>query len=220
MQQAQRRHDMAKVAAGRPKLMLGQQVIQWQWIHVQLARLHLPPDRLAALLGVIAGDAVPEATAAKWRGGPGLRSCVEPEDLMHRWWRCPRRHALRQQALSGAKLKALAALPRCEVEYGIPVELLAVRRWRGGLLPDRPQQLPSSLRYYTDGSCLRPRLPEVRVAAWAVVGCNGGEWWRRAGPAPAGKPLGEPSWLQYATCSMKPPQAPSSPTAWGSSSGA
>ena len=43
---------------------------------------------------------------------------------------------------------------------------------------------PSSRRYYPDGSCLRPRLPEVRVAAWAVVGCINGVWWCRAGPCP------------------------------------
>ena len=54
LQRAQCRCDMAKVAAGRPKLKLGEHTIQWGWIRGQVARLHLSPDRLAALLGVMA----------------------------------------------------------------------------------------------------------------------------------------------------------------------
>ena len=65
LQRAQCRLDMPKVAAGRPKLKLGEQAIQCSWIRGQMARLHLPPDRLTALLGVIAGDAVQEQTAMK-----------------------------------------------------------------------------------------------------------------------------------------------------------
>ncbi len=72
LQRARCRRDMAKVAAGRPKLKLGEKAIQWHWIRGQAARLHLQPARLAALFGVIAGDAVPELTASNWRGGPGL----------------------------------------------------------------------------------------------------------------------------------------------------
>ena len=191
LQRAQCRCDMAKVAAGRPKLRLGEQAIQWGWIHGQVAKVHLSADRLAALIGVMAGDAVPELTAMKWqKKSTGLCSCGEPEDLHHRWWRCPRRHALRLQALRGAKPAALAALPQCTVLYGIPVELPAVARWREGLPPDAPVQMPSSRRYYPDGSCLRPRLPEVRVAAWAVVGCVNGVWWHRAGPCPGEQTIG------------------------------
>ena len=123
LQRAQCRQDMAKVAASRPKMRLAGQAIPWQWIRGQLGKLRLPADRLAALIGVIAGDAVPEKTATKWRGGAGLCKCGEPEDLYHRWWRCPRRHALRTRALRGAKPAAIAALPRCTVEHGIPFEL-------------------------------------------------------------------------------------------------
>ena len=182
--EAQRRHDMQRVAGSRPKLRLSGHVIQWQWVRSQLNRLKLPADRFAALLGVIAGDAVPELTAARWSGRGGLCACGEPEDLLHRWWHCPRRHALRARALRGAKTAALAALPRCTKEHGIPVELPEVRRWRENLPQDRWQPIPSSQRYYTDGSCLRPRLPEVRVAAWAIVGRTGEEWWSRSGPCP------------------------------------
>jgi hypothetical protein len=68
---------MANVAAGKPKLKLGEQAIQWVWIRGQVARLHLSPDRLAALLGVMAGDAVPEQTAMKWNKGLGLPAAAE-----------------------------------------------------------------------------------------------------------------------------------------------
>ena len=85
LQRAQCRCDMAKVAAGRPKLRLGEQAIQWGWIRGQVARVHLSADRLAALIGVMAGDAVPELTAMKWqKNRTGLCSCGEPEDLRHR----------------------------------------------------------------------------------------------------------------------------------------
>ena len=51
--------------------------------------------------------------------------------------------------------------------------------------------LHGSPRYYTDGRCLRPRLPEVRVAAWAVVGRSGdGAWWSQAGPCPGLQTIG------------------------------
>ena len=47
--------------------------------------MHLSADRLAALIGVMAGDAVPELTAMKWqKKRTGLGSCGEPEDLHHR----------------------------------------------------------------------------------------------------------------------------------------
>ena len=63
-------------------------------MQMQLGRLKLTADRLAALVGVIAGDAVPELTAVKWNGGNGCCACGAPEDLRHRWWHCLRRRQL------------------------------------------------------------------------------------------------------------------------------
>ena len=74
LQEAQRRQDMLRVAGCRPKLKLAGHAVQWQWIQSQIARLKPPADRQAALVGVMAGDAVPELTAAKWNGGDGLCS--------------------------------------------------------------------------------------------------------------------------------------------------
>ena len=99
--------------------------------------------------------------------------------------------ALRRRALQGAAAPALAALPPCTRLYGIPVELDKVTAWRSSLPQDRRVPLPGSRRYYTDGSCFRPRLPEVRVAAWAVVGRSGdGGWWSQAGPCPGLQTIG------------------------------
>ena len=113
LREAQRRQDMLQVATCRPKLKLAGRTVQWQWVRGQIRRVGLAADREAALIGVLAGDAVPELQAAKWTYGDGLCKCGMPEDIHHRWWVCPRRHALRQRALQGAAAPALAALPQC-----------------------------------------------------------------------------------------------------------
>ena len=204
--EAQKQQDIRRVVACRPKLKLAGQTVQWQWLRLQLGRLKLAADRLAALVGVIAGDAVPELTAAKWNGGNGLCACGAPEDLRHRWWHCPRRQALRARALQGAKPAALAALPACTTEHGIPCELPEVTAWRKALPQGSWEAMPSSKKYYTDGSCLRPRCPEVRVAAWAVVGVDGAEWWSRAGPCPGLQTIGraELAAVCHVICSASP----------------
>ena len=89
-----------------------------------------------------------------------------------------------------AAAPAVSALPQCTRLYGIPVELDEVTAWRSFLPQDRRVLLPCSRRYFTDGSCLRPRLPEVRVAAWAVVGRNIEGWWSRARPCPGLQTIG------------------------------
>ena len=91
--EAQLSQDMGKVAASRPKMKLIGSRVQWPWILGQVDQLHLAADRRAALIGVMAGDAVPETTAAKWKGGEGRCRCGMVEDLNHRWWRCPLRPA-------------------------------------------------------------------------------------------------------------------------------
>ena len=101
--EAQKQQDTSRVAACRLKLKLAGHTVQWQWLQMQLGRLKLTADRLAALVGVIAGDAVPELTAVRWNGGNGCCACGAPEDLRHRWWHCPRRQALRARAVQGVK---------------------------------------------------------------------------------------------------------------------
>ena len=207
LQEAQRQRDTSRVAACRPKLKLKGHTVQWQWLQLQLGRLKMPADRLAALVGVIAGDAVPELTAAKWNKGNGCCACGAPEDLRHRWWHCPRRYALRARALQGTRPEVLAALPACTREYGIPCELPEVTVWRKSLPQDSWETIPSSARYYVDGSCLRPRCPEVRVAAWAAVGwCQRVGWWSRAGPCPGLQTIGraELAAVSHVLCTASP----------------
>ena len=97
---------------------------------------------------------------------------------------------MRQRILRGVRQQSIARLPECTRQYGIPVELTSVAEWRSGLPEDRWEPLPHSERFYADGSCLRPRHPDVRVAAWAVAGCNNGVWWSVAGPCPGRQTIG------------------------------
>ena len=85
--------------------------VQWPWILGQIEQLHLGADRRAALIGVMAGDAVPETTAAKWKGGEGRCRCGMVEDFNHRLWRCPLRSSRRQRALKGVSQRSLDKLP-------------------------------------------------------------------------------------------------------------
>ncbi len=82
--EAQRRQDILKVAASRPKLKLAGRTVQWQRVKAQIRRVGLTADRQTALVGVFAGDAVPELTAAKWNKGEGKCNCSMLEDLHHR----------------------------------------------------------------------------------------------------------------------------------------
>ncbi len=65
LEEVQRQADIQAAAAGRPKLKIAGRNIWWQWIAGQVRQLGLPDDQQAALFGVMAGDAVPEATAAR-----------------------------------------------------------------------------------------------------------------------------------------------------------
>ena len=150
--EAQLSQDMGKVAASRPKMKLMGSRVQWPWILGQVDQLHLAADRRAALIGVMAGDAVPETTAAKWKGGEGRCRCGMVEDLNHRWWRCPLRSSLRQRALKGVSQRSLDKLPECTRQYGIPVELAAAAvaeqpadRQAGAVAQERPVLLGRKL---------------------------------------------------------------------------
>jgi hypothetical protein len=120
----------------------------------------------------------------------GCANVAWGRDIHHRWWVCPRRHALWRGALHGAAASALASLPPHTRLHGFTVELEEITEWRSSLPQDSKVPLPKSRRYCTDGSCRRPRLPEVRMAAWAVVGRSGEGWWSRAGPCPGRQTIG------------------------------
>ena len=123
MKEAQCSTDMAQVAVCRQKLNLEGQTVQWPWILGRIKRLQLGADRQAALIGVLAGDAVPEVTAARWNGSQDRCRCGMVEDIHHRWWVCHRRQGLRLRIMLGVPLAEQRRLPRCTKEFGIPVEL-------------------------------------------------------------------------------------------------
>ena len=60
---------------------------------------------------------------------------------------------------------AVEALPVCTGTFGIPEELPEVTAWRTALPVAVQVVVPASRRYHTDGSCRRPKSPDVRVAA-------------------------------------------------------
>ncbi len=72
---------------------------------------------------------------------------------------------MRQRILRGIRQQSIAKLPDCTRQHGIPVELTAVAEWRSGLPEDGWEPLPYNEQFYTDGSCVRPRHHDVRVAA-------------------------------------------------------
>ena len=183
MQEAQRRQDMQRVAACRPKLKLAGHSVQWQWVRSQLGRPKLPADRYAALVGVIAGDAVPETTVACVRraGRPPAPVVAWPPAA------CPQGPGISSSRRSGSGGKPCPGLT------GRASPAAASTTWTG---------VASDL-----GS---PRC-EWQLGRWwpetAKIGGAG------PGLAREPKPSAERSWQQSATCSAPPPRGSSSRTA-------
>ena len=114
------------------------------------------------------GDGEPETSACKY--------CGARDSVRHRVWHCPafadQRASLDRGGLPDAgalpdaqSLHAWALRPKCQVAL-----------WRSlAELPDysdafqRSDVLEPVLQLFTDGSCLLPRIPQLRLAAWAVM---------------------------------------------------
>ena len=122
------------------------------------------------------------------------RFCPDRDSLEHRLWRCPAfadcRASLAQhelpdpatdvQALSlrGWALQSQRQLEFWKVLYAVP-DSCACFDW--------PGILPDFLEVFTDGSCLLPTIPQVRLASWAVVlaaSHPGRPWIISSGPLP------------------------------------
>ena len=108
-------------------------------------------------------------------GVPFCRFCGAVDGIRHRVWECPGLATAREQAVTPGT-PDLAFLPECQLLHawamrpGKQFEL-----WRVlCLLPSsiRPFELHAPRRAYdlfTDGTCLLPSQPQVRLAAWAVT---------------------------------------------------
>ena len=159
-----------------------------------LAGLHLTEDRQAALRGVMCGDAVPGAAAARW-GGQELCDCGQPETLFHRWWLCPRREGLRLRILGLVQVQTLLAeLGPATLQWGWPTVAPGVAQWQeelqrthGAVWHEELVAVESAMHegdMYTDASGANPQEPELRRVAWAVVSKNADGWRRVTGQPP------------------------------------
>ena len=140
--------------------------IECRTFRLRIKKLRLPKDQAAALRGVQCGD----CKAAKWKGGPGLCRCGQREDLHHRWLKCPISAAWRQQHLQGySERQMLNSLPASTTALGLPTTPSELQGWHVDRAATLTGEAPAGGRYYTDGSCYQPRVPELRSAGWAVA---------------------------------------------------
>eukprot|EP00438_Fugacium_kawagutii_P010469 Skav230359 [mRNA] locus=scaffold291:25897:33301:- [translate_table: standard] len=98
--------------------------------------------------------------------------CGQLDGRLHRTDDCPRTRILRR---TYPKLEAAwATLPSHTRAYGLWDELPSLRPWQAELdsrVPSFPSRSSDSAQtvLYTDGSCLHPKIPQCRVASFAVV---------------------------------------------------
>ena len=100
--------------------------------------------------------------------------CGQPDSLEHRVVFCPHFASCRAEAETTEEfLSGLSQAQALHAWAGAPPSLLAVRRALAGLDSRFADfhccPAVECLDVFTDGSCLRPREPYLRLAAWAVM---------------------------------------------------
>ena len=110
---------------------------------------------------------------------PRCRWCAARDGCYHRIWCCPHFAAVRAQVFArhpGSNSYAQPeTMPECQAQHAWPCEPPELRRlWRRLIqLPDtchvrQPFAAGNALHLFTDGACLLPAVPQLRLAAWAV----------------------------------------------------
>eukprot|EP00438_Fugacium_kawagutii_P013014 Skav219674 [mRNA] locus=scaffold3149:156736:166299:+ [translate_table: standard] len=108
------------------------------------------------------------------------------DSSMHRMWDCPAFAHIRSKYPSvmaeadtlPAVTKSRAWLPEPPQEVNFHRMLLAVPDTTGAFnWPGHCSQLPTPMDIFTDGSCLAPTRPTVRVATWGIVVWTGAIFW-------------------------------------------
>ena len=124
--------------------------------------------------------------------------CGEPDSAKHRHWHCSFFHDIRSKYLAISELSATAEpcllnhgwLPSSPNLVAFRQELLRLKDTSGIYMqPPSSTQETSFKDLFTDGSCLRPSDPLLRVSTWGVVEWNGDRFW----PVANG---GVPTWKQ------------------------
>ena len=102
--------------------------------------------------------------------------CSAPDGLTHRIWECPHFEDLRANIPYDARAFLLQQ-PECTRLHSWMVQSSADSHWRATLSRHGRPPLPvfppppddEVLHIFTDGGCLWPNKPRLRVASWAVV---------------------------------------------------
>ena len=102
--------------------------------------------------------------------------CKQPDSVYHRYWACPHFHHSRS-LIPPEMLEQILRLPGCSRLHGwwlesplVPSlyrELQALPDTSGTFFSDLPQHSVQHL--FSDGSCLRPHSPVLKLATWGVV---------------------------------------------------
>ena len=108
-------------------------------------------------------------------GVPFCRFCGAVDGVRHRVWECPGLESAREQALTPGT-PDLAFLPECQLLHAWAMRpAKQFELWRAlSILPGSipPFEMPAprcAYDLFTDGTCLLPTQPQVRLAAWAVT---------------------------------------------------
>ena len=113
------------------------------------------------------GSGVPESAGCKF--------CGAPDGVRHRLWHCD--HFASCRSVVGPELPAPGLIPNAQALRGWVLRpARQMDLWRLlACLPDQtlmfapPVVVESPMHLFTDGSCLLPDCPQLRLAAWAVV---------------------------------------------------
>lgn len=105
--------------------------------------------------------------------------CGAEDSQLHRHWHCPEFQAQRSH-LTQEQVELIQTLDPCVAVHGWIPEPPSVRQLQECLmdlppLPNTfqyPAQLPTTLHCFTDGGCLTPTNPLLRVATWGFVVAN------------------------------------------------
>jgi hypothetical protein len=134
-----------------------------------------PESRKAALRVVQTGGTITQSVATRWVPGGSLCPFCRfgKEDPYHRFWVCPRWHAIRASSLGAHSRSSLeATLGRPSLTTGVfpPDQSLVDAQALAESVGSWPPPIPLPGEVWTDGSCTHPQDPLLRRAAWAVVG--------------------------------------------------
>ena len=123
------------------------------------------------------GAALANDQAQHWShdGSQQCQQCGSLDSVRHRLWECPSTQPLREEIPEQVRI-GLTLLPEVSLLHGWTLRSPLAEAWNKYLV-DLPSQASFAVDFspggildlFTDGSCLYPTVPELRMASWAVV---------------------------------------------------